>query len=66
MVFTNEKHMHPTLKRMVRDDLDQVRYASWDDAITGHEALVRRYQKREEDALVRLDRHIKRKDQRAK
>ena len=64
MVFTREEHS-PLMHRMVRDDLDQVRYASWDDAMAGHEAMVRRYQKREADALARLERHIKRKEQRA-
>jgi hypothetical protein len=61
MVFTRDEHINPLVKHMVKDDLEQWRYATWDDAITGHEAMVRRYQKREEDALARLDRHIKRK-----
>ena len=65
MVFTRDEHMHPTLKRMVKDDLEQWRYSSWDDAVAGHEAMVRRYQKREADALVRLERHMKKKAARA-
>ena len=51
MVFTRDEHMNPTLKHMVKDDLEQVRYSSWDDAVAGHEAMVRRYQKREADAI---------------
>lgn len=32
--------------------VDQIRYSTWDDAQTGHAAMVRRYQKIEADAKV--------------
>jgi hypothetical protein len=52
MVFDRE----PQLKEMfgkvreIHEDIDGCRYASWDDAEAGHNAMVRRLLKKEEDA----------------
>lgn len=36
------------------DDIEQRRYSTWDDAEAGHNAIVRRIQKAEADALAKL------------
>lgn len=54
MVFTREKFPKEFAGKIKwhRDDLDTFRYSTWDDAVTGHNAIVRRYQKLEADALA--------------
>lgn len=54
MIFTHDKFPREFKGKIKwsRDDLDTFRYATWDDAQTGHDAIVRRYQKLEADALA--------------
>lgn len=55
MVFEREGYESPLLKGfIVHDDLDCVRYSTWDDAEAGHQATVRRYLKMEADATVAM------------
>lgn len=54
MVFTKDEFPREYKGKIKwhRDDLDTFRYSSWDDAETGHKAIVRRIQKLEADALA--------------
>lgn len=55
MVFDREPEWHPPLVRAyVREELvgECWRYASWDDAETGHAAVVRRIERKEAEALA--------------
>jgi hypothetical protein len=57
MVFDRHSHLAPDRRgkmRPVRGDLDCWRYSSWDDAEAGHHAVVKRYLKKEADALAQL------------
>ena len=53
MVFEREAAIKETFGRLmpVHDDVEQWRYASWDDAVTGHAAILSRYRRAEEEAL---------------
>lgn len=52
MVFERQRKVKEIFGRLmsVREDVDQWRYASWDDALTGHQAVLRRLRKQEADA----------------
>lgn len=54
MVFSREKFPREFEGkiRWHRDDFEQLRYATWDDAETGHKTMVRRIRKLEADALA--------------
>ena len=54
MVFSREKFPREFEGkiRWSRDDFEQLRYSSWDDAEAGHKAMVRRIEKLEADALA--------------
>lgn len=54
MIFTREEYPKEFEGKITwhRDDLDTIRYATWDDALTAHTTIVRRIQKAEADALA--------------
>lgn len=53
MVFEREAEVREIRGRLmpVREDVEMWRYASWDDALSGHKAVLRRYRKAEAEAL---------------
>lgn len=57
MVFEREAHDHPQFVGLkVREELDgeQWRYASWDAAVVGHAATVRRVKRLEAEAMAKV------------
>ena len=56
MVFEREGHGHPVVGSKVREELDGEcwRYATWDDALTGHATTVRRVQRLEAEAMAKV------------
>lgn len=55
MVFQSEREVKEVFGHLVStlgEDREQERYSTWDDAETGHKAMVRRYEKYEADALA--------------
>jgi hypothetical protein len=58
MVFEREGYERPVFGRtmVVHEAMAQWRYASMDDAIAGHDAVVRRFTKFEQEALGLLHR----------
>jgi hypothetical protein len=53
MAFEKEGHeieLPEGIKMLVHEDIDCVRYSSWDDAVDGHHTMVRRILKMEADA----------------
>ena len=55
MVFEGPGPELKGLKLTLGDEIDTVRYASWDDAQTGHTAMVKRMLQRAKDLHVALD-----------
>ena len=53
MVFERESEIRQFKGRLyvAHEDVEQRRYSSWDDAVAGHQATLRRYQKAEEEAM---------------
>lgn len=56
MVFERKAEIRELFGRLMRikPDVDQMRYASWDDATAGHAAAVRRLRKQEADIKTKL------------
>jgi hypothetical protein len=56
MVFERKAEIKTIFGRLmpIRPDVEQNRYASWDEAEAGHRATLRRLQKQEADALAKL------------
>lgn len=56
MVFEREREIIEAFGELwsVREDVGLRRYATWDDALTGHQTALRRLQKHEADALAAL------------
>lgn len=57
MVFDRQSTIKPLFGRLARvhESQDCWRYSTWDDAITGHDAAVRRIQKLEADSKALSD-----------
>jgi hypothetical protein len=56
MTFSQERHSVDLGERSteVRESFDQWRYSTWDDAVAGHKAAVRREQRKEDEAAAKL------------
>lgn len=52
MVFARDPHHDAELGFSVHEDFDQIRYATWDDAVTGHQTAVRRCELREAQGIA--------------
>jgi hypothetical protein len=52
MVFDRQPHRVRSFNTPLRKDYEQHRYSSFDDAVAGHEAAVKRYLKREREAIA--------------
>lgn len=52
MVFEKESKIHEFFGKLYkfREEMDVVRYSSWDDAFTGHQTMLRKIQRQEEIA----------------
>lgn len=53
MVFERQAEIQEVFGKLrpVHEDVEQWRYATWDDAVTGHKAILRRYRRAEEEAM---------------
>jgi hypothetical protein len=57
MVFEKQTKIVEMFDRLVRtrEAIDQVRWSTWDEAVHGHEAMVRRFKHREAKAIKKAN-----------